>query len=655
MTGLYQPSLYEGKVAWAEKVGSRTEIFYWDGTNTIQITNNSYNDLKPVVYDGTIAWRGANTPNYEIYYWDGSTTTLVFSTVNSPNGSSISLYDGKIAYVHLNDIYIWDGTSSTQITNNGYINRGPSLYEDTMAWWAHDGNYWRIYYWDGTNTIPVTDSLSFDAGGPSLYDSNIAFTAYPSGKSQLYYAELVLSPPITDPSDGTTDVSVDTNITATFSDDIDSTTVDTNSFFINGVAGSVSYDIGTKTATFTPTSDLNYNSTYTASITTDVEDLDGNVLAADYTWSFTTGSAPDTTAPTANSNTPLNDATDVPVDATISVTFSEDMDASTIDTNSFTLDNGVTGTISYDSNSTAATFTPSADLNYNTTYTVTITTGVEDLSGNPLQADYTFSFTTEPPPDIALPTIIGTLDSGIGYWDVAASEWTQMTASTPIGDIAAGDFTGDGKADVASCWGSGLWYQDGATLSWIKVSGSAPNSLTAGDVTGDGQAEIIGTWSSGVWYWDVAASIWTQMTVFTPTGDIAAGDFTGEGRADVASIWDNGLWYQDGATLDWTKVSNTAPTQLTAGDVTGDGRSEIIGTWSSGVWYWDVAVSKWTKMTASTPIGDIAAGDFTGDGKADVASCWGSGLWYQDGATLDWTKVSNTAPTKLTAGEVSGN
>jgi hypothetical protein len=58
-----------------------------------------------------------------------------------------------------------------------------------------------------------------------------------------------------------------------------------------------------------------------------------------------------------------------------------------------------------------------------------------------------------------------------------------MTASAPTGDIAAGDFTGDGKADVASSWSSGLWYQNGVTLSWTKVWDDTPYTVTAGDVT----------------------------------------------------------------------------------------------------------------------------------------------------------------------------
>jgi hypothetical protein len=79
----------------------------------------------------------------------------------------------------------------------------------------------------------------------------------------------------------------------------------------------------------------------------------------------------------------------------------------------------------------------------------------------------------------------GARGSGIWYWDAAESEWAQMTSETTTGDIAAGDFTGDGKADVAFVWSDGLWYQDGATLAWTKINSSPPFRVTAGDVTGN--------------------------------------------------------------------------------------------------------------------------------------------------------------------------
>ena len=49
-----------------------------------------------------------------------------------------------------------------------------------------------------------------------------------------------------------------------------------------------------------------------------------------------------------------------------------------------------------------------------------------------------------------------------------------MYSSSPSGPIAAGDITGDGEADVISCWPSGLWYQNGATLGWTKVYDTPP-------------------------------------------------------------------------------------------------------------------------------------------------------------------------------------
>ncbi len=59
-----------------------------------------------------------------------------------------------------------------------------------------------------------------------------------------------------------------------------------------------------------------------------------------------------------------------------------------------------------------------------------------------------------------------------------------MTSYTTNRDIAAGDFTGDGRVDVASIWSSDLYYQNGATLGWKRVTSTAPTQLTAGDVIG---------------------------------------------------------------------------------------------------------------------------------------------------------------------------
>src|SRR5271166_1422250 len=74
------------------------------------------------------------------------------------------------------------------------------------------------------------------------------------------------------------------------------------------------------------------------------------------------------------------------------------MNASTITGTTFTLTGpGLTpvgGTVSYDAATDAATFTPTSPLALSTLYTATITTGAQDLSGDPLASDYVWTFTT---------------------------------------------------------------------------------------------------------------------------------------------------------------------------------------------------------------------------------------------------------------------
>ena len=101
----------------------------------------------------------------------------------------------------------------------------------------------------------------------------------------------------------------------------------------------------------------------------------------------------DTAAPSVTSTSPEADATGVAVSTAVSVTFSEAMKASTITTGSFTLD-GVSGSVSYDSGTYTATFTPSANLAESTTYTATLSTAITDAAGNPLASAYPWSFTT---------------------------------------------------------------------------------------------------------------------------------------------------------------------------------------------------------------------------------------------------------------------
>lgn len=96
----------------------------------------------------------------------------------------------------------------------------------------------------------------------------------------------------TSPADEATGVEINNIITASFSDEMDDATIDTDSFTITvgttKVSGTVSYDAQSNTASFNPAANLAGGVTYTATITTRATDIAANELAQDKVWTFTT-------------------------------------------------------------------------------------------------------------------------------------------------------------------------------------------------------------------------------------------------------------------------------------------------------------------------------------------------------------------------------
>jgi methionine-rich copper-binding protein CopC len=249
----------------------------------------------------------------------------------------------------------------------------------------------------------VLHALSNSAGGGNGVFAGGALGVFPNNNfnSTNYWVDVVFSnvlvPTVssTTPANGTTGVSTTApNITANFSKPVQASTI---SFTLkdssnNTVAGSVSYNTTTNTATFTPSAALLGLTTYTATVS-GAQDTSGNTMTP-VTWSFTTAT-PDTTPPTVTGMTPAAGATLASFAGNVTATFSKPVQASTI---SFTLkdssNNTVTATVSYNSTTNTATLTPAGDLVPATAYTATVS-GAQDLAGNTMTA-FSWSFTTAP-------------------------------------------------------------------------------------------------------------------------------------------------------------------------------------------------------------------------------------------------------------------
>ncbi len=134
-----------------------------------------------------------------------------------------------------------------------------------------NGNLWT---WGNNSSGQLGDTTTINATSPEQIASG--YTVLPTVTSTV-------------PVNSATGVEVDSSIQAVFSEAMDPTSITTATFILSGgVTGTVSYDATSNTATFTPSGSLSHHAVYTATITTGVRDANGNNMAANYTWTFTT-------------------------------------------------------------------------------------------------------------------------------------------------------------------------------------------------------------------------------------------------------------------------------------------------------------------------------------------------------------------------------
>ncbi len=287
-----------------------------------------------------------------------------------------------------------------------------------------------------TYTATITTGAT-DLQGSSLAGGNYVwtFTTIPLPPVVTPAPTVIATIPVSPPLPEDVIVPLNQAINATFSEPMDAGTIISANFSLTGpggtVPGSVSYAASGNELLFQPSANLDPGDTYVATITggaNGVLSAGGQPMAANYTWTFMTGTIVNTIAPelvrTFPGNTAVGvEATNVPLNQAVSATFTEAMNPLTLNTATYLLYTGTTAsgtplpaTITYNDATFIATLTPTAMLTANTTYTATVTNGATDLAGNPLgttvPSPYTnpWTFTTgaaaTPPPVVLGPFLL---------------------------------------------------------------------------------------------------------------------------------------------------------------------------------------------------------------------------------------------------------
>jgi Ice-binding-like/Bacterial Ig-like domain len=325
------------------------------------------------------------------------------------------------------------------------------------------------------------------------------------------------------PANLATAVAVNTPVSATFSGAMDPATITGTTFTVTGpgltpVAGTVTY-AGT-TATFAPTAILASSTMFTATITTGAKDPTGAPLAANFAWTFTTAGAP-----VVLSTVPANGAVAVLNNTPLTATFSVPMDATTINATTFTLTGPevtpVTGSVTY--SGVTATFTPTAPLLGSVLYTATITTGAKDPTGNPMAANYVWTFTT------ALTPAVNSTAPASGATNVplnqkiAATFNTPMTASTLT---AAGTFAVKTTTGGAAVPGTITYDAASNTVLFAPTAALTASTQYTATVTTAAQS-LLGNALAANYVWSFTTGLTANASAPTVTSTIPIDIATG--------------------------------------------------------------------------------------------------------------------------------
>ncbi|MDY6935927.1 MAG: Ig-like domain-containing protein [Spirochaetota bacterium] len=391
----------------------------------------------------------------------------------------------------------------------------------------------------------------------SVVDPSPAFVENPE-----FSGTLNLKMQGTYPDNGDIEIPVDVDIVLVFSKAVDTSSIAGNisgitpvGFAYSGDNRVVTIDVGT----------LSFNNSYTVTINSGMRASDGYTLDQDYSYSFTTGlDTSNSYRPRviAGSRYPADGATGVNVNlGYVEVTLTEDITTSTINLTTCTIAPNVASGV--DTSISAKTFriNLSTPLSYNTMYTVDLTSGIQDTSGNSLveDGDDTWSFTTESDPDTGsgLPAITSVWVTDVDTSSAVIKFNTNYPVAANQCSVAYGTDTDYSAGAVTEA--------GGATMKTTH-SVSLPGPLTQStiyyfNVTADTEYETTDP---------VTGQILTFVTEGDGSSDTGASTSAGD-KSDIAVIQNNNsdgildgssyLFWINGANIyGYYFVNDTTPT-----------------------------------------------------------------------------------------------
>ena len=219
------------------------------------------------------------------------------------------------------------------------------------------------------------------------------------------------------------------------------------------------------------------------------------------------------------------------------------------------------------------------------------------------------------------------------------------------GPPLAGDFTGDGNADVVSVGAGGTCVLPSngsssftAPTPWSHVPFFGSRATLSADVTGDAKSDLVAVNDTTAWVLKSTGTgflppqQWSGVPFFGTRATLA-GDLNNDGKADLIAVDNSQTWVMisDGAghfsaPRQWSASPFYGSRATLAADVNGDGRTDLVAVNDSSTW---VMLNTGSGFSAPREWSNIPfygsratlAGKVSTDGRADLVAVGDTGTW----------------------------
>lgn len=243
---LSQLELYGQKIVWSSKDNEGSKIFLYSKNKIVEIKNT--NGAFPEISGRNMVWSAKDSDgDQEIFFNDGEETIQL--TDNNVDDTSPQISGDNIVWnsnsfyafrkIYVGEIWFDNGEDIIQINNNSHFNTLPVMSGNKVAWAGTDSDGNRsIFYYNGKKTIKIPNIERESVSSSKTFNKVLAFNNnyYNNVKPSVYNTtvKLVALPCYLGTNDPTCDLDKRDNYSPRISDNNVAWEIDGNLFFYDG-------------------------------------------------------------------------------------------------------------------------------------------------------------------------------------------------------------------------------------------------------------------------------------------------------------------------------------------------------------------------------------------------------------------------------------